>query len=132
MTNVSAKLRYLHITPRKVNLVARLIADMDALSAKIQLAHLPKRSALPLQKLLDSALANAQHNFHISASELFVKEIHVSQGPMLKRGFPRSRGRADTKRKRMSHITLVLQEKSQIPSAKSQKNHKFQAPNHKR
>ncbi len=108
MEKVIAKLHYLNITPRKVNLVARLIAGMDVNQAKVQLEHLPKRSALPIKKLVDSALANAIHNFQLSEGNLFIQEIKVTQGPMLKRGFPRSRGRVDTKRKRMSHITIVL------------------------
>ena len=124
MAKVIAKLRYLNMTPRKVNLVARLIAGMDVEIANVQLAGLPKRASLPIKKLLDSAIANASHNFQLSRDTLFVQEIKVTQGPMLKRGFPRSRGRADTKRKRRSHITLVLQEKSQITNSKSQKNHK--------
>ncbi len=108
MEKVIAKLHYLNITPRKVNLVARLIAGMDVSKAKVQLAHLPKRSALAVKKLVDSATANALHNFQLSENNLFIQEIKVTQGPMLKRGFPRSRGRVDTKRKRMSHITIVL------------------------
>lgn len=123
MANITAKLRYLHIAPRKVNLVGKLIRGMEVEKAKAQLKHLAKRASLPLQKLINSALANAHHNFHLPHEEFVIKEITVTQGPMLKRSFPRSRGRVDMKRKRMSHVTLVLEEKqSSGVQAKAQKS----------
>lgn len=112
MVEVIAKLRYLQMAPRKVRLVADLIRGMNVIKAKSQLAHLPKRSALPLAKLLDSCIANATHNFDLKQENLRIAQLRVDGGPMLKRQFARSRGRADIKHKRMSHITLVLSEKS--------------------
>lgn len=112
MVEVSATLRYLQMAPRKVRLVADLIRGMEVGAAKAQLSHLSKRASLPLAKLLDSCIANATHNFDLKKEDLFIAQLRVDGGPMLKRQFPRSRGRADIKRKRMSHITLVLTEKS--------------------
>lgn len=112
MVEVTATLRYLQMAPRKVRLLADLIRGMGALEAQIQLSHLPKRASLPMKKLLNSCIANATHNFSLKKEDLRVAHVRVDGGPMLKRQFPRSRGRADVKRKRMSHITLVLTEKS--------------------
>lgn len=113
MTKVVAKLRYLHIAPRKVGLLVKLIRGMDARKAEAQLKNSKQRSALPLGKLLKSAVANAKNNFNLTAEDFVIKEICVTQGPMSKRGFPRSRGRVDVKRKRTSHVTLVLEESPQ-------------------
>lgn len=120
MTNVIARLRYLPITPRKVNLVARLVQGLEVEAAKAQMRSLTKRAVVPLEKLLNSAIANAGHNFHLADQIFIIKQIRVSQGPMSKRGFPRSRGRADIKRKRTSHVTIVLEEKSAARNLKSE------------
>lgn len=106
------------MAPRKVRLVADAIRGLDAPQAKLQLAHMTKRASLPLKKLLASCIANATHNFHLKEGELYLAHLRVDGGPMVKRTFPRSRGRADVKRKRMSHITLVLSEKSEILNPK--------------
>ncbi|MBI3335871.1 MAG: 50S ribosomal protein L22 [Candidatus Portnoybacteria bacterium] len=108
MTQIKATLRYLHIAPRKVRLVAQVVRGMQAKRALNELAGLSKRASLPLQKLLESGIANAEHNFALKEQDLYVSELRVNGAPMQKRTFPRSRGRADIKRKRMSHITLVL------------------------
>lgn len=110
-TEVKATLRYLQMTPRKVRLVADVIRGLDVSQAKLQLARLSRRAALPLKKLLVSCIANATHNFRLKEDELYVAQLRVDGGPMLKRQFARSRGRADIKRKRTSHITLILSEK---------------------
>lgn len=111
---VTAQLRHLDITPRKVNTVAKLIRGMDVTRAEAHLRFLTKRASLPLQKLIRSALANARHNLQATGSNFVIHEIVVTQGPMLKRRFPRSRGRIDVKRKRRSHVRLVLEEKSSV------------------
>jgi len=108
----TANLRYLNIAPRKVNSVAKLIRGMDVASAQAHLRFLTKRASLPLLKLINSAFANARHNLQATGSDFLIKEIVVTQGPMLKRRFPRSRGRVDIKRKRRSHVRLVLEDKS--------------------
>lgn len=111
MADVIATLHYLRMTPRKVRLVADLIRGMGVSEAKFQLSRMPKRASFPLQKLLLSGIANAKHNFNLDEAKLYISRLQVDGAPMLKRTFPRSRGRADIKRKRMSHVTLVLREK---------------------
>lgn len=111
MVNVAAKLKYLHIAPRKMRTIARLIRGMDVFEARAQLEHLTRRARLPLKKLLNSSVANARHNFGLNEEDLYISSLRVEGGPMVKRMFPRSRGRADIKRKRTSHILVVLSEK---------------------
>lgn len=107
---VKAKLHYLRIAPRKVRLVAGLIKGMSAKDALIQLKHLPKRSSLPVEKLLKSAIANAKHNFNLEDANLRIKSLIVDGGPVLKRSSPRAFGRAALIRKRTSHLILTLDE----------------------
>jgi len=108
---VKAKLNNLRISPRKVRLVIDLIRGLDVSEAKIQLNFLVKKSAKPILKLLDSAVANAKNNFKLDESNLYISEIFASEGPTLKRIMPRAMGRAFHIRKRTSHITIVLDEK---------------------
>ncbi|MDZ4285651.1 MAG: 50S ribosomal protein L22 [Candidatus Sungbacteria bacterium] len=103
-----ASLHYLHIAPRKVRLVAGLLRGMDAMQAELELRNLPKRSSAPLLKLLKSAIQNAVHDVGQDPSLLYVKQIHVDGGPIMKRMMPRAFGRGATIRKRMSHVSLVL------------------------
>jgi len=103
-----AKLRYLRISPRKVRLIADLVRGMGALEAKHQLELLNKKAALPMLKLLNSAIANAEHNDKLKVEELYIAEIKVDEGPTLKRWIPRARGSASGINKRTSHITLGL------------------------
>lgn len=119
MPEVTAKLRYLQMAPRKVRMAADLIRGMDVQKAKLQLEKIKRRAAGPLKKLLSSSVANATHSFHLQKDSLYIWQVRVDGGPMLKRAFPRARGRADVKRKRTSHITLVLKSKSDIKPAKS-------------
>ena len=110
MTQVTAQLRHLHIAPRKVRLVADTIRKHPYSDAIHILSFLPKRSSFPLLKLLRSAGANAKNNFNLDAPTLYIKEIRVDAGPVMKRYMPRAMGRASLIRKKMSHITLVLDE----------------------
>jgi large subunit ribosomal protein L22 len=112
---VKANLRYLRMAPRKVRLLADLIRGKSAKEAEKILSFTTKRAALPLLKLLKSAMANAKHNFNLDEENLFVSKILVNEGPRLKRIFPRARGRADIKQKKMSHVTLIL---SELPKSK--------------
>lgn len=106
---IQAKLNYLHLSPRKVRLVANLIKGMELKRARLQLAHLPKRASAPLLKLLKSAAANAKNNFQLDESGLYVKNILVNEGPTFKRYRPRAFGRAAMIRKRTSHVILTLE-----------------------
>jgi len=115
---VKAKLNNLRISPRKVRLVANLIKGMPVAQARVQLNFLLKKSALPMVKLLNSAAANAKHNFKIEDEKnLYVKEITVNAGQTLFRIMPRAMGRAAYINKRTSRILLVLAEKN-VPKKK--------------
>ena len=106
--DVIAKLRYLRISPKKVRLVLGLIRGQHVTIAEQQLVNLPKRSCLPILKLIKSAQANAEHNFKLDPKELFIKKAFADEGPKLKRFIPRAMGRATPVLKRMSHVTIVL------------------------
>jgi large subunit ribosomal protein L22 len=112
---VKAHLRYLRIAPRKVRLVADLIRGKKVKEAKNILTFCRKKAAFPLLKLLNSAVANAEHNFKLKEDNLFVSEIFVNEGPRLKRIFPRARGRADIIQKKMSHVSISLEEIKEKP-----------------
>ncbi len=114
MKTQSAKLRYLRITPRKARLVGDLIKGMSVNEAEARLTLLRKRSAKAMLKLLHSAASNAKNNQKMNPEKLFVKELRVEQGPMLKRVLPRARGTATPIQKKMSHIILVLGENLEL------------------
>jgi len=106
-----AKLRYLRQSPRKVRLVADLIRGLDVKVAQNQLRFLNKKATLPVLKLLESAIANAENNFQLQKDNLYIQEIRVDQGPTLGRWMPKAFGRATPIRKKTSHITIILSEK---------------------
>lgn len=95
-------------SPRKVRIVADAIRGKSVAQAKVVLHQVIKRSALPLEKLLDSATANASHNFKVSADQLFVKSVTVDKGPTLKRYRARAFGRGARINKRTSQVNLEL------------------------
>ena len=113
---VNAKLNFLRISPRKVRLVIDLIRNLSVEKALASLPFVPKRAARPILKLVKSALANAENNFHLKKENLYIKTITADEGPKLKRWKPRAFGRATPILKRSSHIILVLAEK--IPTKK--------------
>ncbi|OGD30211.1 50S ribosomal protein L22 [Candidatus Azambacteria bacterium RIFCSPHIGHO2_02_46_12] len=106
-----ARLRYLNIAPRKVRLVADLIRGKSAKEARRMLSFVVKRSAKPILQLLNSAVANAEHNFQLSKDNLYIAKIFVDGGPMLKRWMPRAMGRASAIQKKTSHLTVILGER---------------------
>ncbi len=110
-TSASATLRYARISPRKVKLVIDLIRNKPVGTAAGILNNTPKAASELLIKLLNSAVANAENNFGLSADKLYVTEAYANEGPTLKRIQPRAQGRAFRIRKRTSHITLVVSEK---------------------
>ena len=97
-------------SPRKVRLVADLIKGKDIAQASVALDFLAKRASAPIKKLLDSAVANAV-NLGNNKEDLFVKEIRVDKGVVMKRMMPRAMGRGARINKRTSHVVLVLAEK---------------------
>ncbi len=101
---------YVRIAPRKVQIVLDLIRNKPADEAMAILKFTPKAACEPLVKLLKSAIANAENNFNMDVSRLYVAECTVSQGPTLKRIRPRAHGRAFRINKKTSHINLVLKE----------------------
>ena len=124
----SATLRYLRITPRKVRAVADLIRGKKVDLALRQLAYVEKRSALPLAKLLRSAVANADQaaKGQLDADALYVRGLQVSQGPSLKRFMPRAMGRAFKVLKKTSHISIVVGD--EVPGKKKPAKRKSSAP----
>ncbi len=105
---VIAKLRFLRMGPRKVRLITDLVKGRKALRARDILTLTNKRAALPVLKLLNSAIANAKNNFKLDEETLFIKNITVDGGPMLKRWMPKAHGRATPIRERTSHVTMIL------------------------
>ena len=106
----TAKVTYVRIAPRKVQIVLDLIRNKPTDEALAILKHTPKAACEPLEKLLKSAIANAEANKNMDVTRLYVAKCWVCQGPTLKRIRPRARGSADRVNKKTSHITLVLKE----------------------
>ncbi len=106
-----AIVRNVRMTPRKVKLICDLIRGKDANEAMAIIKNTPKAACEPMEKLLKSAQANAENNFSMDPDSLYVKEVMVGPGPVMKRVMPRAQGRAFRILKRTSHITLVLGEK---------------------
>ena len=105
----TAKLRYLQSSPQKLRLVADLVRGKGVEEAVTILKHTKKRAAQPLEKLVKSAIANAEdRNENVDIDDLYIKEIFVDGGPSMKRVWFTTMGRAFRKLKRMSHITVKL------------------------
>ena len=105
-----AKATFERIAPRKVKIVLDLIRNKPADEAMAILKFTPKAACEPVAKLLKSAVANAENNFDMDVTRLYVAECSVSQGPTLKRIRPRAHGRAYRINKKTSHINFVLKE----------------------
>ena len=105
-----ATLRYARISARKVKIVADLIRGKNIDEALAIVKFTPKASSEIIEKLLKSAIANAENNHQMDHSKLYVAEIYANQGPTLKRIRPAAKGSAVRIRKRTSHITIVLRE----------------------
>ena len=106
-----ATLKFARISSRKVKIVADLIRGKDVDEALAIMKFTPKASSEILEKLLKSAIANAENNHEMKHENLYVAEIFANQGPTLKRIRPAAKGSAVRIRKRTSHITIVLKEK---------------------
>lgn len=103
--------RFVRVPPRKARLVVDLIRGRDVEQALVMIRFTPKRAARIIEKVLRSAMANAQHNQGVrDVDRLFVKAVFVDEGSRWKRWQPRAMGRATPIRKRTSHITVVLDE----------------------
>ena len=105
---MKAYLKSYRQAPRKVRLVANLMKGKTAERALVELDVLPKRASGPMKKLLLSAIANAKENSKIELRELFVKEVRVDQGTIMKRFMPKSHGSASPFHKHTSHVMIEL------------------------
>lgn len=103
--------KYIRIAPRKVRIVADLIRGKSIGEAFAILQHTPKVASEVVEKVLKSAVANAEHNFDMNVDSLYVSTVFVDQGPTMKRIHPRSRGQAFKILKRSSHVTVMVKEK---------------------
>ena len=106
-----ANAKYVRVTPRKAKIVVDLIRGKQVDQALAILAYTPKSAAPYVEKLLASAIANAENNLEMDRASLYVAEVYANQGPTLKRYWARSHGRADMIKKHTSHITIVLDQK---------------------
>ena len=103
--------KYIRIAPRKVRVVMNLIRGKSVAEAFAILKFTPKAGADVIEKVLKSAVANAENNFDMNVDKLYVSSAYVDQGPTLKRIHPRSRGQAFGILKRTSHVTVIVSEK---------------------
>ena len=106
-----AYLKNARIAPREVQIVLDLIRGKDTETAMAILQHTPKAACEYLEKLLKSAVANAENNFGMDRDNLYISECFVCPGPIMKRIMPRAQGRAFRILKRTSHVTLAVKEK---------------------
>ena len=119
MATVTAQLNNLRQSPRKVRMIVDLVRGKGVLKALQQLEFVIRRPAQPISKLLRSAIANAENNYNMVASNLYIKEFYVDEGVKLKRYRPKAMGAVGEIQKKTSHIRLVLAEK--VPGLKAGK-----------
>ena len=112
------------MSSRKVRLVVDAVRGMAVEPALAQLTFMSRAAAVPVRKLLESAVANATHNFKLEREGLYIKTATVNQGPSLKRWRPRAMGSAAPILKRTCHITLVLDTKAPSAEIKKEKTAK--------
>ena len=108
---VRAVAKYIGMSAQKVRLVADLVRGMPATEALDVLRFTPRAAAYEVRKVVQSAVANAEENYGLSADEMIISAISADEGPTLKRGHPGARGRYKPVLKRSSHITVVLSAK---------------------
>ncbi len=113
MTEARAILRYARCTPRKARRVINLIRGKKAGDAMVALRFMPYRAARMVEKLLKSAMANAEQKDVAVPEEMRIAQAYVDEGPMMKRLFPRAMGRANIIKKKTCHITIVLREEEE-------------------
>jgi large subunit ribosomal protein L22 len=116
---VQAHLKNYRMSPRKVRPVANLVKGLPVSEASDRLLICVNKPAEAIAKLIASAVANAENNFQLDKNALFVKDCTVHEGMKLKRWMPRAQGRATRILKRMSHITVVLETRSEDSVSKS-------------
>jgi large subunit ribosomal protein L22 len=107
-----AKTKFLRVSPRKVRLVVDQIRGKEVEAALNILKFTPKRSAAIVSKVLRTAIANAESTQSVDVDRLYVKQVTVDGAGMWKRFMPRAQGRATRIRKRLSHVTIVIDERA--------------------
>ena len=112
--NARAQGKHIRQSPYKVRRVLDLVRGLPVEEARTVLEFTNRRAAGTIKKVLDSAIANAEHNFALDADELFVSEAYADEGPTLKRWRPRARGSASRILKRTSHITIVVADQEEV------------------
>lgn len=110
-TRPSAKLSYARVSVQKACFVLDAIRGKDVATALAIVKYNPRYASTLIEKLLESAIANAENNNGMDPSKLYVEECYANKGPTMKRIHPRAQGRAYRIEKRMSHITIVLNER---------------------
>lgn len=100
--------RYVRIAPRKARIVVDLVRGKSVPQAREILAFTNRAIAETVEKTLNSAVANAEQQYHVDPEALYVKTCFVDEGPTMKRIRPRAKGSASRIRKRMSHITIIV------------------------
>jgi large subunit ribosomal protein L22 len=108
-----AQARFVRIAPRKARIVMDLIRGKNVGEAFSILRFVPKKASGIIEKVVQSAVANAEHNYEMNKDDLFVFKAFVDEGPTLKRFRPRAMGRASRIRKRSSHLTVILRERKE-------------------
>ena len=109
---VKAVARFVRLSPQKGRLVADQVRNLPVGKALELLQFSPRKAAGVIRKVLESAIANAEHNEGADIDELRVSQIMVDEGPVMKRWLPRAMGRATRIRKRTSHVTIRLAERA--------------------
>jgi large subunit ribosomal protein L22 len=107
---IKVKNKFIRMSSKKLRLVANLIRGLDVVNALNQLRFINKKAAEPIAKLLKSAIASAENDYDLDKNNLFVKEIRIDEGGMLKRWTPKAHGSATPLRRRISHINIILGE----------------------
>lgn len=110
VTSAKAVAKTVRIAPRKARIVIDLIRGKQVGEAIAILKYTPRSASPIIEKVLKSAIANAEHNYDLDINKLVVEEAFVDEGPTLKRFRPRAQGRASAINKRTSHITVVVSE----------------------
>lgn len=105
-----AEARFVRLSPRKARLIMNEVRGKRVEDALLMLAYAPQKSAKFIKKVINSAVANAEHNNGCDVDSLYIKTIYGNEGPTLKRWRPRAQGRATRIRKRTSHLTVILDE----------------------
>jgi len=124
---ITAKAKHIHMSARKVRLVVDIVRGNKVDQALAQLQFVKKIATKPVAKLINSAIANAEHNFNLERNNLFVKTIRVDEGVTMKRWMPKAHGRATPIRKRSSHIIVTLAEIKDSGTLKAREQ-KIEAP----